>query len=104
MQFSDIGFSAHLTYLENPKMYDKFVSNVAAAYESKKSDEEANLNWLGVRIMLQPGKLSLAKKLFKDCKSIFDNIVIDLLHGEGKTIISYSEEELQWAKEKNDKN
>lgn len=104
MQFSDIGFSAHLTYLENPKMYDKFVGNIAAAYESKKSDEHADLNWLGVRIMLQPGKLDLAKKLFKDCKSIIKNVVVDLLHGEGKTIISYSEEELKWAKEKNDKN
>jgi len=103
MQVSDIGFSAHLTYLENPKMYDKFISNIAAAHESKKSDETANLNWLGVRIMLQPGKLSLAKKLYKDCKSIIDNVVIDLLHGhEGtKTIISYSEDELAWAKEKN---
>jgi len=96
MQLSDIGFSAHLTYLENSKIYDKFIANVAVAADSKKSDPTSDLNWLGVRIMLQPGKLEIAKRLYKDCKSIIDNVNIDILHGRDKNTLEYDQKEIQW--------
>jgi hypothetical protein len=96
MQVSDIGFSAHLTYLETPNIYKKFIKNISAAVESKQSNETANLNWLGVRIMLQPGKLEIAKRLYDDCKTIIDNVTIDLLHGKNKKILEYSQEEIDW--------
>lgn len=101
IQVSDIGFSAHLTYLENPKMYDKFLKNVKAAEESRLSTEESKVNWLGVRIMLQPGKLDLATRLYNDCKKITSNITIDLLHGHDKKIIPYAEKEIIWMTKEN---
>ena len=101
MQVSDIGFSAHLSYLENPKIYAKFVKNVASAADSKKTNDLSDLNWLGVRIMLQPGKLELAKQLYHDCKGITTNVVVDLIHGRDKQIIPYSQDEIDWVAESN---
>jgi len=96
MQVSDIVFSAHLSYLENPAIYKKFVQNVSSANTSKMSNDKSQLNWLGVRIMLQPGKLELAKQLYSDCKNIIENVVVDLLHDHYKKILPYSQEELDW--------
>jgi MoaA/NifB/PqqE/SkfB family radical SAM enzyme len=96
MQVSDIGFSAHLTYLETPNIYKKFINNIETALKSKQSNNKSNLNWLGVRIMLQPGKLEIAKRLYDDCKAIIDNVTIDLLHGKNKKILDYSQEEINW--------
>jgi hypothetical protein len=96
MQVSDIGFSAHLSYLERPEIYKKFVSNVQSAADSKQSNHNANLNWMSVRIMLQTGKLNLAKQLYSDCKAITSNITVDLLHGKNKQILPYSIEEIEW--------
>ena len=102
MQVSDIGFSAHLSYLENPTMYTKFMENLAAADESKRSNETSNFNWLGVRVMLQPGKLDLAKRVYDDCKKVTNMITVDLIHGKNKEILPYSEEEIQWMIYAND--
>jgi MoaA/NifB/PqqE/SkfB family radical SAM enzyme len=101
MQVSDISFSAHLTYLETPAIYKKFVSNVKTAFDTKNSVEGADLNWLDVRIMLQPGKLELAKQLHSDCKATGANVNIDLLHGLNKKILSYSTDEINWMIESN---
>lgn len=101
IQVSDIGFSAHLTYLENPKIYDKFIKNVRAAEASRLSNESSLANWLGVRIMLQPGKLELATRLYNDCKAITPNVTIDLIHGADKKIISYEEKEIIWMTKEN---
>jgi hypothetical protein len=96
MQVSDIGFSAHLNYLERPEIYKKFISNIKSADESRKSNQNASLNWLGIRIMLQPNKLELAKELYNDCKEITANVTVDLLHDINKQIMIYSEEEIKW--------
>lgn len=101
MQVSDISFSAHLTYLETPAIYKKFVGNVKTAFDTKNSMEGANLNWLDVRIMLQPGKLELAKQLHSDCKDTGANVNIDLLHGKNKKILPYSTDEINWMIESN---
>jgi organic radical activating enzyme len=101
MKVSDIGFSAHLNYLENPKVYNKFLVNIEACVKIRETDSIANMNWLGVRIMLQPGKLEFAKKLYKDCVDIIDNITIDLLHSKDRKIMDYSIEEIDWLKEVN---
>jgi len=103
MQVSDIGFSAHLSYLERPEIYKKFIKNIAVASESKQSNKTANLNWLGVRIMLESGRLDLAKKIYNDCKVITDSITIDLIHGKNKQILPYSQEEIDWVTEINGK-
>lgn len=97
MRVSDIGFSAHLSYLETPNIYKKFLKNIESAANARRTDKSAGLNWLGVRIMLQPGKLEFAKQLYSDCRNIVDrNIVIDLLHGSDKKILPYSQEEIDW--------
>jgi len=101
MQVSDIGFSAHLSYLERPEIYKKFLSNIKSAADSKQSNHNASLNWMGVRIMLQPGRLDLTKILYNDCKEITSNITVDLLHGKNKQIMPYSEEEISWMVEAN---
>jgi organic radical activating enzyme len=103
IQVSDIGFSAHLTYLERPEIYKKFIDNIKSANESRQSNHNASLNWLGVRIMLQPGKLDMAKKLYNDCKEIIPNVNVDLLHGTNKQILPYSQEEIDWVTEANGK-
>lgn len=97
MQVSDIGFSAHLHYLETPNIYKKFLKNIESAANTKHDNSSAALNWLGVRIMLQPGKLEFAKQLYNDCKNIIDKYIeIDLLHGRDKKILPYSQEEINW--------
>jgi organic radical activating enzyme len=101
-QVSDIGFSAHLTYLENPMMYDKFIKNLASAYASKHSNETSKLNWLSVKIMMQPGKLDLAKRVYDGCRTITKNITADLLHDiKTQKIMTYSQEEINWMLEVN---
>lgn len=101
MKVSDIGFSAHLSYIERPEIYKKFVKNVQSAYESKQSNPVANMNWLGVRIMLQPGKLDLAKQLKQDCKNITSNVTVDLIHDRNKKVLPYSQEEIDWTIDSN---
>jgi hypothetical protein len=63
--------------------------------------DNASLNWLGVRIMLQPGKLDMAKTLYTDCKEVTPNVTVDLLHGNNKQILPYSQEEIAWVTETN---
>jgi MoaA/NifB/PqqE/SkfB family radical SAM enzyme len=93
MRLSDIQFSAHLSYLNEPKSFDKFLDNIRACADVKTTD---NLNWLGVTIMLQPGRLPLAKHLYNECKKILDNVNVNLLHDLDKKIIEYSKEEIDW--------
>lgn len=96
MKVSDIGFSAHLHYLETPNIYKKFLKNIESAANTKLNNRSASYNWLGVRIMLQPGKLEFAKQLYNDCKAITKIVEVDLLHGRDKKILPYSQEEIDW--------
>jgi len=97
-QVSDIGFSAHLTYLENSTMYNKFIKNLASAYAGN-SDK---INWLSVKIMMQPGKLDFAKRLYNDCRNITKNVTADLLHDiKTNKIMIYTQEEIDWMLEVN---
>lgn len=104
IKVSDIGFSAHLNYLETPNIYKKFIKNIESAVTTKANNTSAGFNWLGVRIMLQPGRLDLAKQLYKDCKNVIGNITIDLLHDKNKQIMPYSQEEVDWLIENNNEN
>jgi hypothetical protein len=51
--------------------------------------------------MLQPGKLDMAKTLYTDCKEVTPNVTVDLLHGNNKQILPYSQEEIAWVTETN---
>jgi organic radical activating enzyme len=97
MLVSDITVSAHLDYLQQPRMYQKFLDNIQAAAHSKVSRPESNTNILEVRIMLQPGKLDQAQKLYQDLIPITSNVTVDLLHDKKKKIMDYSQSELAWT-------
>ena len=97
-KISEITFSAHLKYLENQNMFDKFVLNVKTC---KEAQELINNNYLSVRIMLDPGKLEIAKRLYDECTKIIKTVFVDKIHGSDKSIIDYSVEELEWIEQKN---
>jgi molybdenum cofactor biosynthesis enzyme MoaA len=90
-RISDISFSAHLSYLETPNIAKKFIANVAAATIN------AGLNYIEVRIMLQPGKLLQAQELHTRLIEVTPRVTVDLLHNETKTTIEYTAQEVQWA-------
>ncbi len=108
-EYSDICFSIHLKYAEKLGI-DKFVKNVLAAAETTKqahiNNTVAKYNWIIVRIMLEPGKLETAKKVYSEFTEKlqgYNNIVItvDVVHnadGDHK-IYEYSSEELEWLSE-----
>lgn len=106
-KYSDIAFSIHLKYV-GVFGVDKFVNNAVAAAETTQQghldDTSAKYNWIIVRIMLDPGNLEIAKKVyasfteelqgFKNCI-----ITVDLLHtadGDSHQLYEYSDEEIEW--------
>jgi MoaA/NifB/PqqE/SkfB family radical SAM enzyme len=90
-KISSISFSAHLTYLETPNIYNKFVKNIELATINR------GLNYIEVRIMLEPGKLAFAQQLYQDLKAVTNNVTVDLLHDQDLNIMEYSPEEQTWA-------
>jgi organic radical activating enzyme len=105
-EYSDICFSVHLNYVKQFGI-DKFIKSIQSATDvRRKNSNDGSLgdpNWVGVRIMCDPGNLDIAKEIYKICKEKFNDIIIsvDTVHdahtGSGN-LYSYTEEEIHWIK------
>lgn len=105
MGLSDIGFSAHLEYLKEPQILDKFISNITRCVKLKTDNETARLNWLGARLMLKPGQLELARTVWDRISQIPDVRqhcvrTISLLHSNTAKgeLLNYTQEEKDFLK------
>jgi organic radical activating enzyme len=107
-EYSDICFSIHLNYVKQFGI-DKFINNIQAAVDTraraKELDTFAQYNWIGVRIMLDPGNQEIAEEFHKLCKERFPDIIVsvDAVHQteQGKELYNYSEKEIVWIKQTN---
>jgi organic radical activating enzyme len=107
-EYSDICFSIHLNYVKQFGI-DKFINNIQSAVDSRDQAKELNSrgknNWIGVRIMLDPGNQEIAEQFYNLCKEKFPNIVvsIDAVHQteNDKELYEYTEKEIIWIKKSN---
>ncbi|MGZ3722870.1 MAG: radical SAM protein [Bdellovibrionales bacterium] len=97
---SALTFSGHMESLSNPRTYDRFVENIRACVETKKTNSLAAVHAIHVRLMLKPGTLDLVERLMADIRSIPDFnelgfVNCDLLHqsGDKAEMIPYTENE-----------
>lgn len=98
-EVSDICFSLHLNYLKKFGI-DKFIKNIESVVNVRKSKSDMK-NWIGVRIMADPGNVEFAKEVLKICNEKFGNeaqITVDAIHitGDQHQLHRYTEEEIIW--------
>lgn len=107
-EFSDICFSIHLEYVKKFGK-EKFLKSIRAAVETrnkaKAAGTSARFNWIGVRIMLDPGNQSIAEEFYNECKEMFHDIDvnIDTVHDttDGHKLFEYKPEEIIWVTKAN---
>jgi organic radical activating enzyme len=92
--YSNITFSIHLRYVEKLGL-DSFLDSVKGALTSKER------NWIGVRIMLEPGYKDLAEQCFNEFKiqcPTLNSLVVQGLHDQNseQKIKVYAKNELDW--------
>ena len=104
MRLSDIGFSGHLEYLKDRESSARFVANVRECVAVRRNDADAALNWLGIRIMLKPGLLDVARVLRDQLVEIpglreHAHVNFDLLHEktDKSHLLPYNEAEVAFA-------
>ena len=95
--YSNITFSIHLRYVESLGL-DRFLNAVKGAISGNNPDRK---NWIGVRIMLEPGYKDLAEKCFNEFKNqcpTLNSLVIQGLHDQNvaQKIKVYAKDEMDW--------
>ena len=104
---SSLSFSAHLEILSDEHAFERFVKNVETCVELKVRGEIPEHRVLQARIMLKPGMLDLATRLYLRLRDIpgaltHADLSCDILHQSSakSTLPEYSKEELEFVRER----
>jgi hypothetical protein len=95
--YSNITFSIHLRYVESLGL-DRFLDAVKGAIRGNNPNKK---NWIGVRIMLEPGYKELAEKCFNEFRNQcpeLNSLVVQGLHDQdvAQKIKVYAKDEMDW--------
>lgn len=97
IEYGSIGFSIHFEEFNEKRLFD----NCKAIVEKKFSNENASVNWLGIRMMVAPGGFERALKLKNDLLAMNEAKGINAINmsplyrkDNGDQLMNYSTEEL----------
>ena len=98
IKYGSIGFSVHLDFART----DKILKAAQAILETQASNKEAELQWFGIRVMVQPGTFQQAKKLLDQFKQLkhwdqFGNGYMSSIYSSDGSdqLVQYTPEELE---------